>query len=235
VGLVSVATLAKDRLDFGLFCHELESAIRFWRDEVQLPGPEVLRVSKVQEQHRFDAGGSVIKVNHLVDPIPDGAHGGYRELLLAREGMSEARSLTAPGGSRVRLVPLGSEGVMQAAVRVRARHVEHHRRFYRDALGLIELAGQPGTFSAGETLLFLEPGAQRDADGALAGPGWRYLTLQVTQVDEAHRHAVAHGAREAMPPTTLGRTARISMILDPDGNWIELSQRASLVGHLRRE
>ena len=28
--------------------------------------------------------------------------------------------------------------------------------------------------------------------------------------------------------TTLGGTARISFIRDPDGNWIELSQRASL-------
>jgi lactoylglutathione lyase len=35
-----------------------------------------------------------------------------------------------------------------------------------------------------------------------------------------------------MPPTTLGTTARISMVRDPDGNWIELSQRASIVGTL---
>jgi lactoylglutathione lyase len=31
---------------------------------------------------------------------------------------------------------------------------------------------------------------------------------------------------------TLGSTARISMVRDPDGNWIELSQRASLTGSL---
>jgi lactoylglutathione lyase len=31
---------------------------------------------------------------------------------------------------------------------------------------------------------------------------------------------------------TLGDTARISMIRDPDGNWIELSQRASIVGSI---
>jgi lactoylglutathione lyase len=35
-----------------------------------------------------------------------------------------------------------------------------------------------------------------------------------------------------MAPITLGETARISFIRDPDGNWIELSQRASLVGPL---
>jgi lactoylglutathione lyase len=43
---------------------------------------------------------------------------------------------------------------------------------------------------------------------------------------------LAGGAREAMAPRTLGTTARVSMVLDPDGNWIELSQRASLVGTL---
>ncbi len=41
-----------------------------------------------------------------------------------------------------------------------------------------------------------------------------------------------HGGREAMPPTTLGTTARISMVRDPGGNWIELSQRASITGSL---
>ena len=41
-------------------------------------------------------------------------------------------------------------------------------------------------------------------------------------------------AYEAIPlaPLTLGTTARISMVRDPDGNWIELSQRASIVGSL---
>ena len=35
-----------------------------------------------------------------------------------------------------------------------------------------------------------------------------------------------------MAPVTLGTTARISMVRDPDGNWIELSQRASIAGSL---
>jgi hypothetical protein len=43
---------------------------------------------------------------------------------------------------------------------------------------------------------------------------------------------IAVGARDATAPKTLGTTAWISMLLDPDGNWIELSQRASIVGML---
>ena len=43
---------------------------------------------------------------------------------------------------------------------------------------------------------------------------------------------LAHGGGEATAPVTLGTTARISMVKDPDGNWIELSQRASITGSL---
>ena len=52
------------------------------------------------------------------------------------------------------------------------------------------------------------------------------------KVDEIHARTLAAGALEGLAPTTLGDVARISMILDPDGNWIELSQRASIVGTL---
>ena len=38
------------------------------------------------------------------------------------------------------------------------------------------------------------------------------------------------GVREAFAPIMLGKVARISMILDPDCNKIELSGRASTVG-----
>jgi lactoylglutathione lyase len=37
---------------------------------------------------------------------------------------------------------------------------------------------------------------------------------------------------EGYAPVSLGKVARISFVRDPDGNWIELSQRASLTGNL---
>jgi len=43
---------------------------------------------------------------------------------------------------------------------------------------------------------------------------------------------VERGGREGRPPITLGKIARVSFVRDPDGNWIELSQRASLTGPL---
>jgi hypothetical protein len=47
-----------------------------------------------------------------------------------------------------------------------------------------------------------------------------------------HDELRSKGVREGLAPITLGDVARISMILDPDGNWIELSRRASIVGNL---
>ena len=88
------------------------------------------------------------------------------------------------------------------------------------------------TFLAGDTVLIVEPAADAPHDAAFEGKGWRYITFQVFEVDREHAHVLAHGGREARAPVTLGTTARISMVRDPDGNWIELSQRASLTGSL---
>ena len=68
------------------------------------------------------------------------------------------------------------------------------------------------------------------AGDAMRARGYRYLTIQVHDCDAMHAAVLAAGGREGSPPRTLGAVARISFVRDPDGNWIELSQRASLVG-----
>ena len=62
--------------------------------------------------------------------------------------------------------------------------------------------------------------------------GFRYLTAQVRDVEAAHAELVAAGVGEVAPPRRLGDVAAISFVADPDGVPIEISQRASLVGHL---
>jgi lactoylglutathione lyase len=69
----------------------------------------------------------------------------------------------------------------------------------------------------------------------MQSPGYRYLTAQVWEVDVEHAAILARGGNEGRPPVTLGTTARISFVRDPDGNWIEISQRASLTGPLPAE
>jgi len=116
---------------------------------------------------------------------------------------------------------------------VAVRDLAAHRRFYAEALGLTEEPrAQGAAFRAGETLLILEESPDAPADAGMQGKGWRYITFQVFKVDEELARILAKGGREAVAPVTLGTTARISMVRDPDGNWIEISQRASIVGSL---
>ena len=222
--------LAKPRIDIGLATNDLEPMLAFWQGEVGVPLDHVLPIRKGQDQHRHDVAGSVLKINHHTAPLPANPPSGYRELIIAREGLAAPRSLADPEGNRVSLVPRGYDGIGQIAVRVGVRDLDAHRRFYGEALGLPE--ERPGAFRAGESLILLEADPAAPADAQMQGPGWRYITFQVFKVDEEHAAVLAKGGREALAPLTLGTTARISMVRDPDGNWIELSQRASIVGGL---
>lgn len=222
--------LAKPCLDIGLATNRVEPLLAFWQGEAGATFDHLLPIRRGLAQHRHDLMGSVLKINAHADPLPANPPSGYSELVIARSGLARSLSLADPEGNRVRLVPPGEDGVTQIAVRMQVRDIDAHRKFYVEALGLDEPS--PGVIRAGNSLIFLERSATAPADAQMQGTGWRYLTLQVFKVDEEHARVLAAGGREAMAPTTLGKTARISMVRDPDGNWIELSQRASLVGAL---
>ena len=225
--------LAKPQVDIGLSTNNPDPILAFWQGTVGLKLDHVLPIRRGQNQHRHDALGSVVKINHHADPLPEASPSGYRELIIAQLGRTAPQSLQDPDGNRVCLVPSGHNGVRQIGIRVTVRDLDAHRRFYRDALGLAEEARPSGAaFRAGETLLMLEQDHNASINAGIRGKGWRYITFQVFKVDEVHAEVLAAGGREARAPVTLGRTARISMVLDPDGNWIELSQRASIVGAL---
>jgi lactoylglutathione lyase len=222
--------LAKPCLDIGLSTNGLEPMLAFWQGEAGARFDHVLPIRKGHDQHRHDLEGSVLKINHHLAPLPQTPPSGYRELIIARDDLASVVSLADPEGNLVRLVPRGEGGVTQIAVRLAVRDLAAHRRFYAEALGFPE--ERPGVFRIGESLIVLEEAADAPADAEAQGPGWRYITFQVFKVDEVHAAVLAKGGREALAPVTLGSTARISMVRDPDGNWIELSQRASIVGSL---
>ena len=225
--------LAKPRVDIGLSTNDLEPMLAFWQGEAGVPFDHLLPIRRGQDQHRHDVLGSVLKINHHAAPLPDAPPSGYLELLIARPGLAAPVSLADPDGNRVSLVPPGHLGVSQIGIRLAVRDLAAHRDFYVRALGLTEAPCEAGAaFRAGETLLILQQDPDAPADAGFQGRGWRYITFQVFKVDEEHARILAAGGREAMPPTTLGTTARISMVRDPDGNWIEISQRASIVGTL---
>ena len=225
--------LAKSRVDIGLNTNNLEPMLAFWQNEVGASFDHVLPIQSGLRQHRHDVNGSVLKINHYREPLPRRAASGYHELIVARSGLPTPRSLEDPDGNRVQLVPPGTSGVSQIAMKLRVRDLAPHTRFYVDALGLEDVPGASGAaFRAGESLLLCERSEAAPSDASFDGQGWRYITFQVFKADEEHAHILAHGGREAMAPRTLGATARISMVRDPDGNWIEISQRASITGSL---
>jgi len=225
--------LAKPYVDIGLNTNNLGAMLDFWQNQAGLKFDHVLPIRKGMQQHRHDALGSVVKINHHAEPLPVAPPAGYVELIIARDGIAVPKTLRDPDGNALTLVAPGTFAVRQVAIRLNVRDIDAHRSFYVAGLGLREEPAEHGAaFRAGETLLLLEQSSGAPSDAGMVGKGWRYITFQVFKVDEEHPRILAHGGREAMKPTTLGTTARISMVRDPDGNWIEISQRASLTGSL---
>ena len=225
--------LAKNFIDVGLSTNTLEPMLRFWQQDAGLRFDHVLPVRRGQKQYRHDEQGSVVKLNHHAEPLPEAAPSGYRELIIARQGVQKPQRMADPDGNRIQLVPPGHDGITQIAVAMGVRNISEHRKFYGEILGFAEQSWSGGpAFRLGDSLLLLEEDRAATVDPVRGARGWRYITLQVADIDAVHEYLRNKGVREGLAPVTLGEVARISMILDPDGNWIELSRRASIVGSL---
>ncbi|MFC3172739.1 VOC family protein [Novosphingobium bradum] len=225
--------LARPTLDFAATASDPALSRAFWEGELGARFEREFALAGGGTQHRLALAGSSIKLN-VGQPAPANAPlAGWRVLVVARAGLAAPRRLRDPDGNRVELVPPGHEGVTGLAMRMVVRSLAAHRRFFAGALGLAEVV--PGRFACGESLLLVEEGADAPEDAGLAGlagPGWRYPTIQVMRLAEAHDAALAGGARVGWEPALTPGHARYSMLRDPDGNWIELAQRADLAGTL---
>jgi len=89
-----------------------------------------------------------------------------------------------------------------------------------------------GRYHCGVSLLSLVRDEHATGDSQMRGIGYRYLTIQVFDVVGEHREILARGGHEGSAPVRLGDVAYISFVRDPDGNWIEISQRKSITGSL---
>ncbi len=208
--------LAKPRLDIGFATNNAPAALAFWQNRIGLPFDYTQPIRRGYKQHRHDLCGSVLKINQLYEPIPNNPPSGYRELLIAREGILAPSTLSDPDGNRVALVPQGYLGIERIGIRLGVRDVHEHRPFYTQALGLREVGpiSDGAAFLAGDTVLLVEASADAPHDAAFEGKGWRYITFQVFEVDQEHANVIAHGGREALAPETLGsvRACRWSAI-----------------------
>jgi lactoylglutathione lyase len=222
--------LAKPCIDVGILTNRGDAQLAFWQGEVGLAFEERLPVRRGFVQMRHAMNGSVFKLNVVEAAIPESPPAGYRELWIARAGLAVPRALTDPDGNRVVLVPPGHQGVTGIGVVLAVRDAAAHERFYAHALELEQAA--PGAFRCGTSLFLVREDASARRDVSRDGLGYRYTTIQVFDCDAEHAGILARGGAEGAGAITLGKTARFSFVRDPDGNWIEISQRASLTGPL---
>ena len=237
--------LAKDCIDVGLMTNQLDEMRAFYSERIKLPYEELLPVGGGVRQYRYGLLGSVLKINHSRDPLPVRIAGGYTRLSIAHGDATEISSLTDPDVNQIQLVPRGHLGINQIGIHLGVTNEADFDHFYGEVLGGEKLA--PKRYRIGKTVLSFEHDANakranRDAPRKAAevmtsmrAIGFRYMTIQVRDCSATFKHCIANGAWEGSAPMTLGDVARICFIRDPDGNWIEISQRASLTGPLPNE
>ncbi|MFP6809337.1 MAG: VOC family protein [Pseudomonadales bacterium] len=220
--------LSKKYIDIGIQTNQRDSMLEFWGSTIGLPYEELLKVGGGIHQHRHTLNGSVFKLNNVREPLNNDDKSGFKELMIAREGIDSPQEFSDPDGNKVTLVPVGFRGISHIAMNLEVSSIRTFQHFYREVLQIEEISET--CFKWGSTLLFLTENVNHPSCAGFSGIGYRYITVQVFDVEHEHQGFLDRGGNEARPPRTLGQTARISMITDPDGNWIEISQRASLTG-----
>jgi predicted enzyme related to lactoylglutathione lyase len=222
--------LAKKQIDVGLYTNQTESMLEFWQTQVGLPIEEMQPLGQGVRQYRHGMNGSVLKLNSVRDPIAPAKPSGFRELWIASNDVAEPLTLWDSDDNAIRLVLPGYSGVNGVALKLVVSSAARFHAFYGKVMQLQPAA--KNAYRCGDSLLMFEEQRHVAQDTPLRAKGFRYFTIQVVDVDLEHAKLIERGAVEGMAPVTLGETARISFIRDPDGNWIELSQRASLTGPL---
>jgi catechol 2,3-dioxygenase-like lactoylglutathione lyase family enzyme len=111
---------------------------------------------------------------------------------------------------------------------------ESMARFYTGLFGFEPLrplafpgSGTVHRFKAGESILrIMVPEEAPPRDGAsgefLSATGYRYMTIEVTNMEEVVAEAESFGGSVAGGPIAIRPHVKIAQLRDPDGNWMEL-------------
>jgi predicted enzyme related to lactoylglutathione lyase len=115
-------------------------------------------------------------------------------------------------------------------------NIDSMLKFYRDTLGL-ELEGEldmPGGMKmtrliCGTTIVKLvvmaqDPGNKPAPGGLAGGTGYRYWTISCNNLEAVTEKCDQAGYTIQVAPREIRPGVTISMIEDPDGNWLELLQ-----------
>ncbi len=223
--------LAKQHLDVGLFSTKRDEQLAFWQQTVGLPYDHMGKVGGGVQQHRHHMNGSILKMNHSRDPLPDIPPSGIVGLAIAREGLAAERTLADPDGNKVILVPKGAQDIEGIAILLKVNDPDAHDRFWTHAMQF-ERAG-PGRYRCGDSLVVVsERGKVEHRGTQWRGAGYRYMTVQIWDCIAEYEGILARGGTSGGEPRVLGDTVRYAFVCDPDGNHIEISQRATLTGSL---
>lgn len=220
-------TPAKAALDLGFYSTDLAAAQEFWGSAVGLEYEELLKVGGGVHQHRYTLHGAVLKSNVSRDPLEPGTSGLVRLRIAA--DVDAPTSLPHPEGVDVELVPVGHDGIIATEITIAARSVDHTASLLIAAFDIRPVGGR---LQIGESLIAFDHQPRRPLAGHHRTSGFTYLTAQVFDVAQQHARFLRKGFTEGLAPIRLGNTAAISFVRLPDGDWLELSQRANLVGRL---
>jgi lactoylglutathione lyase len=116
------------------------------------------------------------------------------------------------------------------AILLRVNDAAQHDRFWTHAMQF-ERAGE-GRYRCGDSLVVVGETGKVEHSPEWRGPGYRYMTVQVWDCIAEYEGILARGGASGGAPRILGDTVRFAFVCDPDGNHIEISQRASLTGSL---
>jgi len=225
-----VLSLVKPALDVGLYSNRSDAMRAFYEGELGLAYNHLLKAGRGVHQHRLDldTNGAVLKLNDARDPLPEAASG-YIGLAIVGDN---PRALQDPDGLAVEVVA-SLPGDAQVRVTVASADPAAHDRWFADGLGAQRVAD--AQYLLGSTLIAVDHVAAQPRTETMFARGFRYLTVQVADVVAEHRRLVDMGFESATEPVRLGDVAAISFVRDPGGNWLEVSQRASLTGPLPQD
>jgi catechol 2,3-dioxygenase-like lactoylglutathione lyase family enzyme len=117
------------------------------------------------------------------------------------------------------------------------RDIDAALAFYRDTLGFTPAGDSkmPGgshmwRLMCGTSMIKLvtftpTPEASAPRGGIQGASGYRYWTMSVSNIQEITDACAAAGYKVRVPVTTIMPGTTISMVEDPDGNWLEFLTR----------
>ena len=211
---------AKPAFDVGFATNDLDGFRALWEQQAGIAYDHLAKLGDGFHQHRWRQGDSIIKINHTRKPLEAQPPGGYQALTLRA---ATAADLETPDGMPVRL---RADTDADLTLHVVTSDLDAFTHFYGTRLGL--MADGPATFRLGGSRIVATTGPQPARFG-WQDRGLRYITVQIFDCDGLTAALERQGVEIGQAPKTVGQV-RYSFVRDPDGNWIELSERASLTG-----